>query len=55
MMLISVIFHAFSFLHKQINELLGKPDSVFHLQGKPDSVFHLQGKPDSVFYLQGKP
>ncbi|XP_023340653.1 uncharacterized protein LOC111710758 [Eurytemora carolleeae] len=38
MMLISVIFHAFSFLHKQINELLGKPDSVFHLQAIHDPL-----------------
>lgn len=35
MMMISVIFHAFAFLHKQIDELLGNPDSIFNVAGTP--------------------
>ena len=31
MVIISIIFHAFSFIHKQIDGLLGNPDSIFSI------------------------
>ena len=31
MVIISIIFHAFSFIHKQIDRLLGNPDSIFSI------------------------
>lgn len=34
MMMVSIVYHAFAFLHKQIDEQLGNPDSIFNIQCK---------------------
>ena len=31
MVFVSIIYHAFSFIHKQIDKLLGNPDSIFSI------------------------
>ena len=31
MVFVSIVFHAFSFIHKQIDKLLGNPDSIFSI------------------------
>jgi hypothetical protein len=32
--MISIIFHAFAFIHKRIDCLLGNPDTIFNIQGR---------------------
>ena len=31
MVMVSIIYHAFAFIHKQIDKLLGNPDSIFNI------------------------
>ena len=51
MVMVSVIYHAFSFLHTQIDELLGNPDSIFNVEGIDRLT--ILGNPDSIFNVEG--
>ena len=40
MVMVSIIYHAFAFIHKQIDKLLGNPDSIFNINvvHEPDTI-----------------
>ena len=48
MVMISIIFHAFIFIHKQIDGLLGNPDSVFNINVIHEPVDNVESEADQI-------
>jgi hypothetical protein len=48
MVMISVIFHAFIFIHKQIDGLLGNPDSVFNINVVHEPLENAETQADHI-------
>ena len=48
MVMISIIFHAFSFIHKQIDGLLGNPDSIFNISVVHEPIDDLEAECDNI-------
>ena len=48
MVMVSIIFHAFSFIHKQIDGLLGNPDSIFNINVVHEPVDTAETEADHI-------
>ena len=48
MVMISIIFHAFSFIHKQIDGLLGNPDSIFNISVVHEPIDDIETECDNI-------
>ena len=48
MFMISIIFHAFSFIHKQIDGLLGNPDEIFNINVVHEPVENVETEADHI-------
>ena len=48
MVMISIIFHAFIFIHKQIDGLLGNPDSIFNINVVHEPLDNVETEADQI-------
>jgi len=48
MVMISIIFHAFIFIHKQIDGLLGNPDSIFNINVVHEPLDNVEAEADHI-------
>ena len=55
MVMVSVMYHAFAFIHKQIDKLLGNPDSIFNINvvHEPDTNDYSGNAPKKLLNSEG--